>query len=66
MPLSKGSAKLQHFFLIRKFICGLFDVFCRKSNFYTYLFAHVRKNNYLCRGFDNCTLQNNTINPIFI
>ena len=64
MPFSKGSAKLQHFFLINKFACGFFDDNSRKTNFYTFIFAHVLKKEYLCRVFDNYSLQNGITNPI--
>lgn len=64
MPFSKGSAKLQHFSLIRKFTCGFFDDNSRKNNFYTFIFVYVRKKEYLCHVFDNYSLQNGITNPI--
>lgn len=64
MPFQKGLQNYNIFFIYANLNVEYLTFFAEKAIFTPYLFAHVRKNNYLCRDFDNCTLQNNTINPI--
>ena len=66
MPFQKGLQNYNIFSIYANFHVDYLTFFAEKAIF-TPIYLHMcEKTTTFAIGFDNCTLQNNTINPIFI